>query len=267
MRRQFVFKLSPLPPDGLSCYFVYPGQEGIETFFADRDQAALARIREAYPEDELCSDGSLTDLPFDAGLASAEITPDYSATMAIMAYEIAFPGQFRAIRRLDALDRFLIACHAFWRQAPWKNTPAAPILDVVFKGALSDRLEALLMGGGGDPPGFAMFPADGALETIDALYRGGVVDGGAAMTTLGVTFEVEPFFAVDCIRRAYGFERLPTPMKVVNGEKDDINENDLLALSLALSATVELFNKAAPAVARVELEGVASEARVAPRAP
>jgi hypothetical protein len=262
---QFIFKIGALPATKNSAYFVYPGRERAETFFAPADQAALAAIRAAYSHEDLECEPQLAPAARELGLTEGAITPDRAAMIGLMTFEVALPGQFQEIKQTELVYQYGLACGEFWRAAPWCFDCAREILELVFRGDVREAVEAVIFGRTGEPSGLTMFPGSGSASRVDALYRQGLTDGGPNLSTLGVSFDADPAFAVDGMRRAFGLERFPVPVKLLSGDRVRLREDDLLALTIAQRAVANLTVAGAPGVAQLRIEKLAAEVVVTSR--
>jgi hypothetical protein len=264
----FVFRIGPLPQvqTPSSAYFVFPGEEGVETFFASSDEEALLQIGSGYEPAQLECEPQLAVAASKSGMAVGPITPDRAAILALLTFELALPDHFREIKNHDIVYQYGMACSAFWRSAPWRLDEANGALQITFSGAVAKRVEATVLGRTGKQFGLAIFPGVGSLQTVSRLIQDHNVDDVASLDMLGVTLETEPAFAIDGMIRSFELDRFPLPMKTVNGERVRLTDQDLLVLACALRAISTSSDKEAKGIARIGVNDIAIEAVVTPMA-
>ncbi len=263
----FVFKIGPLPEvrGPSSAYFVYPGREGVETFFASSDEEALAQIASIYSPEELECEPRLAAEAAKFGMAVGQITPDRAAILGLLTFEIALPDHFREIKSQNLVYQYGTACRAFWRSAPWRFDYVTGALQITFRGTVEMSVEAAVLGRNGKQFGLGIFPQAASLQHISKLIQDHNIDDVASLDMLGVMFETDPRFAVDGMIRAFDLERFPIPMKTVEGERVRLTEEDLLVLAGALHAISTMPDKGAKGAARISVEDFSIEAVVTPQ--
>jgi hypothetical protein len=234
---QFVFRIGPLPADETTfAYFAHPGRCGEETFFASSDRDALARIASTYAGEPIEVEPDLAEAGGSMGMLPGPITPNRARMIGSMAFDIALPGRFQAITVMGLLHEFSVACAAFCRAAPWQWSYARNPLRIEVQGSASCVCDGVVMGWRGEPFGLALFPQTGIVERLGTATLRDLPNAVADLTTLGVTFDSEPAFAVDAMRRAFGLPRFPVPVHLIDGRWGDLGDGDMAKLIAVLRA-------------------------------
>ncbi|HUI95494.1 MAG TPA: hypothetical protein VLX44_07060 [Xanthobacteraceae bacterium] len=263
---QFVFRIGPLPGDAAnSAYFVHPGRSGKEVFFASSDHAALARIADIYVGEPICVEPDLVEPGASLGIPPAPITPDRAHIMGLLALDIASPGLFRSVKTAALLHEFIDACAALWRAAPWQWNYARSPLRVEMEGFRSNVCDAVILGWQSEPCGLALFPQAGMVERLEIATLHDLANSFSNLSTLGVTFEREPLFAADAMRRSCGMRRFPSVVHLDNGQTDALVDGDMAELVAALRAIEVLTDAGADSLGHVSVGDLAVQALAIPR--
>lgn len=264
---QFVFRLGPLPADDppMTAYFVCPGRAGQETVFARTADDALARIAAAYVGEAIAVEPEFADSGARLGLRSAPITPDCARLLGLVTFDTALPGCFLKIQPEGLLHEYGMACAAFWRAAPWRWKYARQPLQVEMRAPTSSfGLDAVVMGWQGESRGLALFAN---LGIVQRLGIGGVrelADTVEGLSTLGVSFDSEPAFGADAMRRAYDLPRLPVPIRLVEGAREPLDAQALAQLIAVLRAIEALTDAGENSTGYVRAENFEVQAVVTP---
>jgi hypothetical protein len=264
---QFVFKIGPVSSgEGLvNTYFVYPGKEGKDSFVGDDDRAALAEIAAAYPGESIECEPPLAGVGADFGFGEGTFTPQRAHMLGVCTFDLALPGQLKTIKREGLIYQFGVACAKFWSASPWRFGFAQHTVEITFVGSVQRQAEARVLGAAGEEYGLMLYWEPSAIEHVKTLHDAGRIAEAAGVDSLGVTFGDEPAFAVSGMARAYGLDRLPTPLKVRGGERATVDDLDLLLLASALQGLSGLSDEGVDGSGHVKVSDLETWAVVKPQ--
>ena len=234
--KHFVFQVGPIPvKDGdVLALFVEPGNAEARTFMADDARTGLEQIVKVYGGAALECEPELASVAAEFGIRPGALTDERRHAIGIVAFEMVFGDLLIGIDRAGIVYRFGVAASAFWRAAPWRHSAVRRIA-VEFSGSASGTFEGMLMGG--DLKfGLSLYPQAGTIDRVVALTAANRVEDAARVDSLIATFDDNPAYAVDAMRRAYDLPRLPVPMRMADGRGVRLAEEDLLRLAAALNA-------------------------------
>ncbi|SRR6266481_2315928 len=239
-----VFKIGPLEQGAgdVYAYFVYPGDVDHRAFFGHDDSSVLSEILGVYSPAELACEPQLSAAASPLGIASRELTPDEAKQIGVMAFELAFPGQFNHIHAA-AFFQLAAASKLFFESAPWNRPFARQTIGIAATGSVKRRLSARILGSKGASVGLALYPSSQAIDRIIDLFEAGKFEEAADIETLGLSLENGPPFAIDAMRRAYGLPKLPAPLKIEAGKRARLDDLDFLLLAAALRAVSVLSSE------------------------
>jgi hypothetical protein len=264
---QFVFKIGPVSSGQgvVNTYFVYPGAEGKHSFFGVDDRDVLAEIDAAYPGQAIECEPALASAGAAFGFGEGAFTPHRAHLLGMCTFDLALPGQLKAIEREGLIYQFGVACAKFWSASPWRFGFAQHTVEITFVGSIQRQAEARVLGAAGEEYGLMLYWEPSAIARVKALYDAGRVAEAAGIDTLGVTFGDEPAFAVDGMARAYGLNCLPVPLKVQGGERVIVDDVDLLLLASALQGLSALSDEGVDGSGHVKVSDLEAWAVVKPQ--
>jgi len=232
----FVFQIGPIPvKDGdVLAFFVEPGNPDARTFMADDARTGLEQIAKVYAGAALECEPELAPVAAEFGIQPGVLTDERKHVIGIIAFEMAFGDLLIGIEHPGIVYQFGVAASAFWRAAPWRHTAVRRIA-VEFTGSASGTFEGMLMGG--DLRfGLSLYPRAGTIDRLVALTAADRLEEAGRVDSLITTFDDNPAYAVDAMRRAYDVPRLPVPMRMADGRGVRLSDEDLLRLAAALKA-------------------------------
>ena len=234
---QFVFRIGPLERQGQieSAYFVYPGRENAEVFFAALPDDAATAIAGAFPSAVLRCEPELAAAGFGA-MAAAEWTDERRHILGVTALDMVSQETFAEIANEGLIFQFRRAAAAFWAAAPWNRDTGKKLQCLSMIEPSHGTFIGAVLGAGGKEYGLAIYPhrdhAEVAAECIDLGLEG----LAATIDTVGMVFLAEPAYGVDAIRRAHGLSRIPLPVCTAEGLRSPIRDPQLALLTAALFA-------------------------------
>jgi hypothetical protein len=252
---QFVFRIGPIPvKDGtVLAFFVDPGRDDARTFVADDERSGLELVARAYGGARLECEPELALSAAPFGFVPGPITDERKHYIGLAAFDLVFGDLLRGIEHDAITFQFGRAASAFWQAAPWQHASVRNPIDLAFEGTAPGRFEAMVMGGE-VKLGLTLYPQQGTLERLSALAAEGRLDEAARVDSLSTTFEDEPAYAVDAMRRAYELRRLPVPARMAQGSGVRPSDHDLLRLAAALKATSLLNDEARASTTAITID-------------
>jgi hypothetical protein len=240
---QFIFRLGPLPANGppTFAFFVSPGRSGQEAFFARDDQDGLKQIAAVYSGEAITVEPDLADAGSKCGMQSRPVLPDDARSIGPLIFDIATPQHFDELVDHDLLHEFGLASAALWRAAPWQWNYAQHPLGITLEDSAGPTvLDAVLMGWRGPPHGIALFPHTGIVQRLGNIHD--LADAVTDLSTIGLTYDPEPAFRADAMRRVYGISALPVPIRLVKGRRepfDAYSAAQMIAVMRAVAALTD----------------------------
>ena len=235
--KPFLFKIAPVMVDDreTGLYFVQPALTGPGVYAADEDRAGIAQVRQDFDPQSVECEPELAAAAAEFQIGPGEITPQRAQLIGGMAFDMVLPDRFRSLESRSPLYVFAVSAGAFWQSAPWRYGTLARPIEVTFDGAVQDRMIAAIAGDA-DDQAFSLYPDLATLRVALEQAQQGRFEDTARLNKLVVTFESQPAFATDAMRRAYGLPRIPVPAKMWNGMGTPLQDADLLALASGLKA-------------------------------
>jgi hypothetical protein len=231
-----VFKIGPLlQPEGVSAYFVYPGQGNDRAFFGSDDASGLKEILSAYDPSELAVERQLASSAQPLGIASRAMTEDEIKQLGVMAFELGVPGAFSDIHDQTSFHQLGVAAKIFDAAAPWMQPFSSQTIELVLRGSAVRTFWARIVGRT-FTPGVVLYDNPFSVDRIVEAVERGRWEEVANAATLGITLQNEPRFAAEVMQRVYAIPKVPTPLKIENGTRLSIDDLDALVLAAVLRA-------------------------------
>lgn len=197
------------------------------------------------------------------GFVPAPMPPAVLMGRALLAVGLTAGPLVSGARDGEAWMAALDSSARFWRAAPWRHWHDGQAMRVELTGAVRWRLEACVMGHGGEEFGVALYPRAGALERIAFLAD----LGGAAAASLekgfALTFDEEPAFVARALDEAFDLPRVPVPLKAVRGQAAPVTRREFVALAATLGAVARLTPESREASADLHVGDRVTSAYVA----
>jgi hypothetical protein len=257
----FVFKVGPIfrNDNVVNAYFVYPGSPGYQVFFANDDRSGLSHIAAAFPHTFLACEPQMYNIGREFGFRLGSFTDETAHMLGLVTFDMALPGQLQQIEREELIYQFGTACAEFYNASPWRFASATGTLGIAITGSVRCRLEARILGSAGIEYGLATYSI-GSVHSIKNPLEDEHLIIPSSLDTLGVTFSDSPDFAIDAMRRAYGIPKLPEPVKIANGERIHLVDQDLLILTASLRGTAVLSDNDNESIAQVQVADLSATA-------
>jgi len=255
-----VFRLGPIHLADGDEAFTYAGVTDsgdlVAPEMAPDDRTGLKGIASRLEGQEWCCEPILAGAAKALGVPLAKLPPHVFVPRAVLAYGL---GLAKAAGRPDfgVLLRFFQACAVFWKARPWEVIDSTIGLPATVAMAGRTRsAEVVVMGSGGEEFGVAVYDELGSVERISAS-RPGDRRAMEATSATAVTFDEEPAWAAQAFEDAFGFRRLPVPLRVKSGTGSPPKADELHVLAAALEAAARLSTLEDPddARARIEVDG------------
>ncbi len=253
----FAMRIGPVPT-GETPFRVYIGggesEHVVGPVFADNDAEGLRALKSKVEGGPLFCEKALA-LPgracgFDVADPPAWLPP----VRAGLALAIALGLSLVRVPPPVILE-LLGAAEAFWLAKPWRHIDSDETLHARFSGPETLMFEASLLGSGGQEFGVALYEGTGA---VAAMRRARTTPRAAAkVTSIAVTFDPGPAFALEAIGGAFAMEAVPVPIKVVGGRLKPINASEVLILATALRAAAMFTGEEGTGTGRTTISGLA----------
>lgn len=258
---RFVFKIGPIPvTDGqVHALFVHPPEQDAVTFFGDTEPAGLEQVVRRYDAADLECEPELARVAPEFGIRVGEITPERAHIIGLRAFDLALPHHFDGVEHEGIIYQFGVSGGKFWGVSPWQYKYAKQPVSIVLSGAVEIAFEGTVMGGDLEY-GLFLYPQAGSVKRAIDLALAGDLEEAGRVDSLGTTFQEEPQFAPDAMRRAYGLARLPVPTKMLNRAGVPLGDLDLLSLAAALSAVSYMNDTNTIGTASVTVAGLTVQA-------
>ncbi len=260
----YVFRIGPVETaqGERFIYFVDASdEESPDPVLAEDDGEALAQIAEARPGRELRCEPRLE--PAGRSFGFQALPPDQMQAhrMGLVAYDMAFGDELSEIEIDGALYQFGVACGKLWHAAPWQYPFSGQVLTVELSGAREAVWELVVLGVG-DDYGLVLYPELGQFAQLQQLVAEEKLDEAARLGSLGVSLEPGPAWATEIFSTVYNLPRVPHPTKVADGERDYVDDLDLVTLAAAAQAMAILEPGDPGATGRVKLGEIEIAAHV-----
>jgi hypothetical protein len=263
---KFVFRIGPLQfsEELKYFYYVYPWQDDNSFFIAGSNEEGLNKILEIHNSNEIECESELEEICTRYGIPVGEITPERGYNILLMGLEAIEEQHFKDISRGGLVYQFGGAAADFWYSQPWNKAFAKLRLQFEFTGSVNSVRYGLVMGGGNQEYGIALYKTREDLKTILELARNEFLEEAAAFETMGVILKDEPSYAAHAIQRACGINKIPIPVLVQNAKRCFVTDLDILMLSTALEAISTMDDDIQFAIGRVSVGDLVEVCRVTP---
>jgi hypothetical protein len=252
--KQFAFKVGPLEPATReSAYFIYPGTPDHQVSMAPDDVSGLRDLLQWYKGGVLVCEPQLRTAAEQLGLECESYDVERAHALGMVSFDLVLAERLAQVEPQEIVYAYGTACAEYFRAASWNYAFAGRTVGLLITGSVKRRVEARILGPQGEQKGLVLFEPDSlsslsqktdAKEIVEALLRVGAI---------GCDFSDEPAYAVDAMRRAYGLDSFPAPIKLVAGKTEPLSSEDLLALSVALRAISALRDPAEETSAEVSV--------------
>jgi hypothetical protein len=259
----FIFRIGPVMVDerDSQIYFVLPPKNGHIAYRADDDRDGLTQILRDYDAASLECEPELASVAVTFQIKPGELTPERAQMIAGMAFDLALGDRYKSINQKLTIYAFAIACKEFWNAAPWRYQNLSRPIGLIFEGAPHRQLVGILDSVSDDDEHSFTLYRD--LDTVHAaidLAAQGRAEEAARSISLVVNFGDQPPYAVDAMRRAYGFSRIPIAAKMEDGKGSPLSDLDLLTIGAALKAASALTDEVTSGGALVQVGDLKVEA-------
>ncbi|HET6982372.1 MAG TPA: hypothetical protein VFI53_09530 [Myxococcaceae bacterium] len=237
-----VFRLGPIPIARRPAWLVGAIDEFgavVQPVLDQRLEKALMLMVEGLGEEDFTLEPALAAFAQRLGAPVAP-RPDYlQDAPAVLAFSAV--NNHAELPRGTGIHAFLEACRDFGAVAPWDRYRCDQPIRMALSGPSREATrEAVILGGHGEPCGFALYDRPGlAMRCIDALRRG---DGGAArrLDAMTLVFGPEPAWALQAVRSAFSLPEFPWVFRTQRGQIRATTQLELALLTVALRAVTLL---------------------------
>ena len=242
-----LFHLGPLVLDERRLWLLSGVNEagGVFLPLVGRDlPSALAAISARHGAENLRVEPALEGAAAQFGLRAEPLPERALVPRAALAF--AFVASHQLFRRPSTVASLLEACALFEAAAPWTRFRSSdPFGMLLVRKWRSSEREFVVRGSGDEPRGLELHERPGFVEAEREARRNVGLFPPRRASSLLVTFESGPAWAVDAVRRAYGLQALPAVVRLSPGSRRAPAPRELLELAAALRCAAMLSEEAA----------------------
>lgn len=235
----YIFKLGPiLTADGMHAVYTAMDEAGlVSPPIPGCDDVAGLRKAMAREVGPFFCDESLRDAAQQLGVPVVPTPGDLVEPLGQVVLGVALIGRVAAHVDNSVFSAFARAATAFYRAAPWQHWDGDDVLQATVG---RDSYEVSVMGSAGQEYGLILYPKRDSVSLINGLMAENRYEEAKLTDFISMGFDEGPSYAIPFLRRAYGLDLVPEPMKVERGKLGLASEDELLTLAAVLDGVARL---------------------------
>jgi hypothetical protein len=198
--------------------------------------ACLKEMRRRHPEGPHLCDLSLQHDAIDVGFMPFPLPDDLVPVRAGLALTLAQGRTLAPAIPPSVVMELLAACGEFLASGPWQRIDSDEPLHAVIEGAVRGTWEASILGSAGRELGIGLYPTLGTHALVRASGGAPTPEVRKKFSTVAVTFDSHPEFAVEAIGAHIGADLVPSLMRMERGKNVPMKAQEVMVLAAALRA-------------------------------